>query len=41
MLNGAAQFNRKKILIALLSQLHIPLSNEYKLKIQAELTTCE
>ena len=39
--NTAGQFNRKKILTALFSQVHIPLSNEYKLKIQAELTTCE
>jgi hypothetical protein len=39
MLNGRCQFNRKKILTALLSQLHIPLSNECKLKIQDELAS--
>jgi hypothetical protein len=39
MLNGDPQFNRKKILTALLSQLHIPLSNECKLKAQDELAS--
>ena len=39
MMNGKAQFNRKKILTALLSQKHIPLSNECRLKAQDELNS--
>ena len=39
MMNGRAQFNRKKILTALLSQIHIPLSNECRLKAQDELNS--
>jgi hypothetical protein len=39
MLNGKAQFNRKKILTSLLSQIHIPLSNECRLKAQDELNS--
>lgn len=39
LMNGRAQLNRKKILTALLSQIHIPLSNECKIKIQDELAS--
>jgi hypothetical protein len=39
MLNGPAQINRKKVLTALLSQIHVPLSDECKLIIQSELNS--
>ena len=37
--NTAAQLSRQKILTALLSQIHVPLSHECRIKIQDELAT--